>query len=135
LAAWVACCLGATVAAAADALIPPDAHPLGLRVVSFAMPDPAADSTAMAARPAAQAESSALLRSDRLQHLTLAFSIGLAAGVAADDATVGGAAALGLGLAKELWDARDEGTFDGWDLLADAIGAALAVAAVHALTR
>ena len=75
-----------------------------------------------------------LVRPDRLEHASLAFTTGLATGVLTREpaAAVGGALVLGLG--KELWDRRRSG-FDPGDLAADAVGAVLAGLATRALDR
>ena len=75
-----------------------------------------------------------LVRPDRLEHASLAFTAGLAAGVLTREpsAAVGGALVLGLG--KELWDRHRSG-FDPGDLAADAVGAVLAGVATRALER
>ena len=75
-----------------------------------------------------------LVRPDRLEHASLAFTTGLATGVLTREpsAAVGGALVLGLG--KELWDRHRSG-FDPGDLAADAVGAVLAGVATRALER
>lgn len=70
-------------------------------------------------------------RPDRLQHAGLAFTLGLGAGLATRRPAVAAASACGLGLLKEVRDAR-HGGFDAVDLAADAVGAALAALATHA---
>jgi hypothetical protein len=100
---------------------------------------------AAAARPARAAEpplpdSSArrwqtgMLRADRVQHASLSFTISIGAGLALDDPLAGAGLTLGIGLAKEIADARRT-RFDAVDLVADAIGAALGAAAVKSLDR
>jgi len=71
---------------------------------------------------------------DKLAHLSLSFTGGLAIGVLAREpvAAIGGA--LVLGVAKELWDRRHSG-FDPGDLAADVAGAALAGLATRSLAR
>ena len=65
------------------------------------------------------------LAPDKLQHFSLAFSLGLAFGImSGEPAAAGGAAALAL--AKEFADARST-RFDGADLAAGLIGAGCAV--------
>ncbi len=71
---------------------------------------------------------------DRLQHASLAFSLGLAAGVATRSPGAAAGSAIALGLAKELADRRHVG-FDAGDLIADALGAAAAALAVSGLSR
>ena len=75
-----------------------------------------------------------LIRPDRLEHASLAFTTGLATGVLTREpsAAVGGALVLGLG--KELWDRRRSG-FDPGDLAADAVGAVVAGLVTRALER
>lgn len=75
---------------------------------------------------------SARLRPDRLQHASLAFSVGLGAGLASGNASAAFGTGLGLGLGKELLDRNGSG-FDAGDLLADAVGASLALLAIRAL--
>ncbi len=75
-----------------------------------------------------------LLRPDRLQHMSLSFTIGLGAGLATRRPAAATATALGLGLAKEIRDRR-HGGFDPVDLVADAVGAALAALATRAISR
>lgn len=73
-----------------------------------------------------------LAREDRVLHAVLsADACCTASGVAGhcdaggDSPEFAGAAfALGLGVAKEIWDARGGGVADPWDLLADLAGAA-----------
>ena len=66
-----------------------------------------------------------LLRADRLEHASLAFSSGLALGVLTRQPAAAAAGAFALGFAKEVYDRRRT-AFDRGDLLADAVGAALA---------
>jgi hypothetical protein len=75
-----------------------------------------------------------LVRADRLEHASLAFSSGLAVGVVSRRPVAAAAGALALGLAKEVYDRRRT-SFDRGDLLADAIGAALAALATDSLGR
>jgi hypothetical protein len=84
--------------------------------------------------PRVRAWQTGLLRADRLQHLSLAFTIGLGTGLATREPAGAGGAALGLGLVKEIRDRRRTG-FDPMDLLADALGAALAALATRAVSR
>ena len=83
--------------------------------------------------PAVRAWQTGLLRPDRLQHVSLALTLGLGVGLMTKCPAAAGSA-LGLGWLKELRDARSSG-FDGVDLLADAVGAGLAAAATRACTR
>jgi hypothetical protein len=73
-------------------------------------------------------------RPDRLQHAGLAFTLGLGVGIATRRSDAAAAGACGLGLLKEVWDAR-HGSFDPVDLTADAIGAALSAIATRVATR
>jgi hypothetical protein len=75
-----------------------------------------------------------LLRPDRLEHASLAFSLGLGAGILSRAPGAAAASALALGLAKEVRDRR-HGGFDPLDLAADAIGAGLAALATNAVGR
>jgi hypothetical protein len=84
--------------------------------------------------PRVRAWQTGLLRPDRLQHASLAFSAGLAAGVLTREPTVALESAMSLGLLKEIWDRR-RGRFDFVDLAADGIGAGLAAVATAALKR
>jgi len=71
-----------------------------------------------------------LLRPDRLQHAGFSFTLAVAGTIGFRDRAAGGAVALALGAAKEGWDSRHGGA-DAVDLLADAVGVALGVAAVR----
>ena len=84
--------------------------------------------------PAVRAWQTGLLRSDRLEHASLAFSVGLGVGILSRRPGAAAGSAFALGLAKEIRD-RGHGGFDPLDLAADAIGAGLAAVATHALTR
>jgi len=84
--------------------------------------------------PAVRAWQTGLLRPDRLQHASLAFTIGLGAGLLSRDPAVAAGSALALGLLKEVRDSRSAG-FDRVDLAADALGAGLAAAATCAAAR
>lgn len=76
---------------------------------------------------------SGVLAPDKLQHFSLAFSLGLAFGVmTAEPAAAGGAAVLALG--KEVADSR-HGRFDGMDLTAGLIGAGCAALLIAYLER
>jgi hypothetical protein len=73
------------------------------------------------------------LAPDKLQHFSLAFSLGLAFGVmTGEPAAAGGAAVLALG--KEFADRR-HGRFDGMDLTAGLIGAGCAALLIAYLER
>lgn len=65
------------------------------------------------------------LRADRLEHASLAWTLGLGAGIASRDARVAAGTPAVLGLIKECLDRRRTG-FDPIDLLADGLGAAAA---------
>ena len=73
----------------------------------------------------------ALLREDRLEHASLAFALGMGAGMLSRAPSAGGGVAITLGLAKEIADDH----FDRGDFAADVIGASLAMWVVAALTR
>ena len=72
-----------------------------------------------------------VFRPDRLQHASLSLSLGVGAGLVSHRPGAGAGAALALGLLKELSDDH----FDRGDLVADAVGAALAALVVASLTR
>jgi len=76
---------------------------------------------------------SGLLREDRLRHLSLSFALALGAGLASDSPAAAAGIAGGIGLLKEIDDGRRGPGFDGWDLLADLLGAGLAAWAIAAL--
>jgi hypothetical protein len=84
--------------------------------------------------PAVRVWQTGLLRPDRLEHASFAFTLGLGVGLLSRQPASAAASALALGLAKEIRDRRHSG-FDPVDLAADAIGAASAAVAAHALTR
>jgi hypothetical protein len=84
--------------------------------------------------PAVRAWQTGLLRPDRLEHASLAFTLGLGAGLLSQRPAAAAASALAFGLAKEVRDRR-HGGFDRVDLAADAIGAALAAVATRAAGR
>ena len=73
-----------------------------------------------------------LLRPDRLEHASFAFTVGLGAGLLSRQPAGAAAGALALGLAKEIRDRR-HGGFDVVDLAADAIGAVVSAVASRAL--
>jgi hypothetical protein len=70
---------------------------------------------------------------DRLQHFSLAFASGLAIGLVTEEPAAAGGGSLALGIGKELLDVRRGGRFDGIDLLADVLGAGLALLVTAAL--
>jgi hypothetical protein len=74
------------------------------------------------------------LAPDRLQHVSLAFSLGLGTGLLTRSPAAGAGTAMVLGIAKEVLDGR-RGRWQKGDLAADAVGAALAVLATAALER
>jgi hypothetical protein len=89
----------------------------------------AADTTiiptlAVAPPPHVRAWQTGLLRSDRLQHGSLSFTLAAGAGLAGRTRIEAVGVTLGLGLAKELHDGR-HGRFDVVDLAADTAGALL----------
>lgn len=71
-----------------------------------------------------------LLRADRLQHMSLSMTLGLAAGLLSHRPVFAAYGSFGLGLAKELYDVRGSG-FDAVDLCADAVGSGGAALAAH----
>jgi hypothetical protein len=73
------------------------------------------------------------LAPDKLQHFSLAFSLGLAFGVMSGEPTAAGGAAV-LAAGKEFADARRT-RFDGVDLAAGLIGAGCAALLVAFLER
>ena len=109
---------------------------LALRVAGPLAPADSVPAGAVAGSPPASAHAwqTGALRPDRLQHASLAFSLGLAAGVATRSPGAAAGSAIALGLAKELADRRHAG-FDAGDLIADALGAACAAFAVSGLGR
>jgi hypothetical protein len=73
------------------------------------------------------------LAPDKLQHFSLAFSLGLAFGImSGEPAAAGGAAVLAVG--KEVADARRT-RFDGMDLAAGLVGAGCAALLIAFLER
>ena len=98
--------------------------------------EPAAiDSVAAVPPPArVRAWQTGLARPDRLQHLSLSFTLAVAGGTASRAPAAAAGGAFLLGIAKE-W--RDRGTsgFDVTDLLADALGAAGGAFVADALVR
>ena len=74
------------------------------------------------------------LLADRLQHVSLAFALGLGAGLVTEEPVVAASVSIGLGTIKELFD-HQRGHFDGGDLLAGVVGGALAALLTHALSR
>jgi hypothetical protein len=81
--------------------------------------------------PSVRGWQSGAFRADRLQHASLAFTIGVGAGLASREPLAGAGVPLALGIAKELTDDH----FDRGDLVADAVGAGLAALVVASLTR
>lgn len=75
--------------------------------------------------PDVRAWQTGLARPDRLEHASLAFTIGLGAGLATRKPAVAFTVPAVLGLGKEIADARSTG-FDLFDLAADLIGAGAA---------
>jgi len=100
-----------------------------------------ADSTATLPPPEIRAWQTGAIAPDRLQHASLAFSAGLAAGIVTREPAAAAGFALAVGIGKELIDRRTRdahgrpGRFDLGDLLADAVGAALAAGATAAIER
>lgn len=92
--------------------------------------------TAAPALPDSLARSApaALFRADRLQHASLALTLGLGSGLASRRATIAFAVPLGFGLIKEARDRRVT-RFDLTDLAADIAGAAVAALIVSHLEK
>jgi hypothetical protein len=88
-----------------------------------------ADSLAATPPPEVRQAQTGLTRPDRLNHMSLSLAAGVGAGMLARSPAVGAGTALGIGIAKEMFDDH----FDHGDLLADAVGAALAAVVVAAL--
>lgn len=84
--------------------------------------------------PSARAWQTSLLRPDRLEHASFAFTFGLGVGLLSRQPGAAAASTFTLGLAKEVRDRR-HGGFDPVDLVAGAIGAGLAAVVTHALVR
>jgi len=84
--------------------------------------------------PAVRAWQTGLLRPDRLEHASFAFTLGLGVGLLSRQPASAAASAFAFGLAKEIRDRR-HGGFDPMDLAADAIGAGLSAVATRALAR
>jgi hypothetical protein len=95
-------------------------------------PAKAADGATPLPPPTVRAWQTGLLRPDRLEHASLAFSLGLGIGLLSREPSAAAAGAFALGLAKEVRDRR-HGGFDPVDLAADALGAGLAAVATRAL--
>lgn len=79
--------------------------------------------------PEVRAWQTGLLRPDRIEHASLAWTLGLGAGLATREPAAAFATPALLGLAKEIADRHGTG-FDTVDLLADLLGAAAAGAIV-----
>ncbi len=106
--------------------------PMGVPALAAASARPPDSAVVLPAAPV-RAWTSGALRADRLQHASLALTIGLAAGLASRRPALAAGTASALGVLKELRDRRRGGRFDAGDLAADAIGAALAAWLTHAL--
>jgi hypothetical protein len=107
---------------------------LALACVMAAAPVAAGAAAPDLPEPRWRAFQTGALRPDRLQHATLAFSIGLGAGIAGGEPCAAFAIPAGLGLLKELADRRRD-RFDWADLAADLAGAGLAALAIQRLAR
>jgi len=70
---------------------------------------------------AARAAQTGWLRPDRLQHASLAWTLGVGAGATTRETSAAIAVPMVFGLAKELHDSRGPG-FDAIDLIADLAG-------------
>lgn len=67
-----------------------------------------------------------LVRPDLLHHASLSFTLAAGFTVLFRDHAAAGGLALGLGVAKELWDSRHRGA-DALDLVADILGVGAAL--------
>jgi hypothetical protein len=74
-----------------------------------------------------------MLRADRLEHLSLSLTLGTGVGAVSRRPALAAGGTLALGLVKELRDRRVGGRFDLLDLLADAVGVAIAVTITRGL--
>ena len=97
-----------------------------------AAPPPPAAAAVPFPSPEVRAWQTGLLRPDRIQHASLAMTLGLSVGVPSRSPAASFATGFMLGLAKEFWDARHD-RFDVWDLVADTGGAAASAAITQAL--
>ena len=75
-----------------------------------------------------------ILRPDRIQHGTLAFTAGSLVGLPTRSPGAALISSASVALGKELWDAR-QGRFDVVDLTAGLLGGLTAAAITHTLTR
>lgn len=82
--------------------------------------------------PAVRAWQTGLLGTDRIQHASLAMTLGLSAGLPSRSPATSFATGVLLGLVKEFWDARRD-HFDWGDLAADTAGAGVSAAVTVAL--
>jgi len=96
-----------------------------------ASPARAASGLAAFPAPKQRAWQIGLLRSDRLEHAGISFTLTAALVVATRDRRVAAAGVLGLGVVKELLDQRTPSGFDPVDLAAGATGIGIAAAAVR----
>jgi hypothetical protein len=101
--------------------------------IALAAPPARADAARTPPPAEVRAWQTGLLRADRIEHLSLSWTLGLAAGFLTrrPEVALGGVAAIGF--AKEIAD-RNRTGFDGLDLAADLVGGASA-AAVSTLWR
>ena len=118
---------GERAAASDTAFAPPVAIPPAL--AGAAAPAPPSPP-----EPRVRAWQIGLLRADRLQHGSFAFTSGIMMGLASEQPAVAAGGSLALGLAKELWDAR-QSRFDLVDLVAAMLGAAAATGVTVTVTR
>ena len=124
-------------APAATTLAAPDSAVTVATATPFAAPDSVATARAAIAFPLAPVRrwQVGLLRADRLQHASLAMTLGLAAGLITRSPRIAGYGSLSLGLVKELWDMTGSSGFDAVDLVADAAGAGVAVIGTRAVIK
>ena len=104
-----------------------------VRLTALLLPVCAASAHAMDAATT-RAWQTGALASDKLEHVSLSFTGGLAIGVLTCQPAAAAGGALVLGLAKELVDRRHS-RFDPGDLAADTLGALLAGLATRSLRR
>ena len=98
------------------------------------LPAPATSELPLLPEPRVRAWQTGLLRPDRVQHASLSLTLGLSFGLVTREPAAAVAGSLSLGVLKELWDMR-RSRFDVVDLCADALGTAVAAAAVTLLEK
>ena len=98
-------------------------HAVASFAIALALPVACAAAERELPPPPVRAWQTGLLRADRLQHASLAWTLGLGLGLASHEPVAAIAGPALLGLAKEF---ADRPRFDRTDLIADALGAAAA---------